>query len=131
VFFESPRRLGAMLADMADVLGGERRASVAREIGKTHEEIIHASLAELASRFAENPALGEVTVVVAGASRDSAARGQQNDSPAMIPATIGILCEAGLSLKQASAVLARLSGRSRREIYQEALASRRSDGSDG
>jgi 16S rRNA (cytidine1402-2'-O)-methyltransferase len=127
VFFESPRRLGAMLADMADVLGGERRASVAREIGKTHEEIIHASLAELASRFAENPALGEVTVVVAGASRDSAARGQQNDSPA----TIGILCEAGLSLKQASAVLARLSGRSRREIYQEALASRRSDGSDG
>jgi hypothetical protein len=39
--------------------------------------------------------------------------------------TVEMLCEAGLSLKQASAVMARLGGRSRREVYQDALVSRR------
>ncbi|MGZ6241161.1 MAG: hypothetical protein ACXWN9_01110, partial [Candidatus Binataceae bacterium] len=48
------------------------------------------------------------------------------DEAAATPAlTVEMLCEAGLSLKQASAVVARLGGRSRREIYQDALAARR------
>jgi hypothetical protein len=38
---------------------------------------------------------------------------------------VEMLCEAGLSLKQASAVMARLGGRGRREVYQDALAARR------
>ncbi len=125
VFFESARRLCVVLAEMAEVFGGDREASVAREIGKTHEEIVSASLDALMSRFAEKPALGEVALVIAGAPHQGAAKGR---SAAM---TIEMLCEAGLSLKQASAVIARLSGRSRRDIYQAALASRRTDGTNG
>jgi len=126
VFFEAARRLGATLAEMAEIFGAEREAAVAREIGKTYEEVMRESLGELAARFATTPARGEITLVVAGVGRDQNAQEQADGSDAVASAiTIEMLCEAGLSLKQASAVMARLGGRSRREIYQEALASRR------
>lgn len=130
VFFETARRLAALLAEMAEVFGATREAAVAREIGKTYEEVVRASLGELARRFAANPARGEVTLVVAGAARDEAARraGEQDSGGAALG--VETLCEAGLSLKQASAVIARLSGRGRREVYQDALAVRRARGAN-
>jgi len=127
VFFEAARRLGPVLTDMADIFGGGREATVARELGKTYEEVVRASLAELAERFTANAARGEVTMVVAGLGRDKSvqdARGSDKPTAAST-LTVEMLCEAGLSLKQASAVMARLGGRRRREIYQDALASRR------
>jgi hypothetical protein len=41
-----------------------------------------------------------------------------------------VLREAGLGLKQASAVIARLTGIGRREVYQNAVKSRSDDSSD-
>jgi len=127
VFFESARRLGPALADMAAIFGEARQAAVAREIGKTYEELVRANLGELAARFTTSPARGEITLVVAGMGRDQGTQEQTGESDlAAAPAlSVEVLCEAGLSLKQASAVIARLSGRSRREVYQDELASRR------
>lgn len=126
VFFETARRLGPTLTAMAEVFGPGREAAVAREIGKTYEEVVRASLGELAARFTANPARGEITLVVAGTGRDQKVQEQAGSSDlAATPAiTVEMLCEAGLSLKQASAVMARLGGRSRRGVYQDALASR-------
>ncbi len=67
VFFESPRRLPECLRDAADELGGDRRAAVCRELTKTHEEVVRGTLAELAD-WAADGALGEITVVLAGAT---------------------------------------------------------------
>jgi 16S rRNA (cytidine1402-2'-O)-methyltransferase len=67
VFFESPRRLAACLRDAVEQLGGERPAVVCRELTKVHEEVVRGSLAELAA-WAEDGVLGEVTVVLAGAT---------------------------------------------------------------
>ncbi|MCW2663277.1 MAG: rsmI [Mycobacterium sp.] len=67
VFFESPRRLAACLRDAADELGGARRAVVCRELTKVHEEVVRGSLEELAA-WANNGVLGEITVVLAGAT---------------------------------------------------------------
>jgi 16S rRNA (cytidine1402-2'-O)-methyltransferase len=127
VFFQTARRLGPTLTEMAEVFGPDREAAVAREIGKTYEEVVRASLQELAARFTANPARGEITLVVAGIGREQGAQEQAGSGDlATAPAlTVEMLCEAGLSLKQASAVMARLGGRSRREVYQDALASRR------
>ncbi|MDO8433614.1 MAG: 16S rRNA (cytidine(1402)-2'-O)-methyltransferase [Candidatus Binatus sp.] len=122
VFYEAARRLADTLAEMAEAFGGSRKAAVVREITKTYEETIRGTLDELAKRFREQPALGEVTIVVEGApenSTDSTIEGT--------PVTVEILREAGLSLKQASAVLSRLSGRPRREIYQDAIKSNASE----
>jgi 16S rRNA (cytidine1402-2'-O)-methyltransferase len=66
VFFESPRRLAATLDAMAGALGPGRGAAVCRELTKTHEEVARGTLGGLAGDFAAG-ALGEVTIVVAGA----------------------------------------------------------------
>jgi len=66
VFFESPRRLAATLDAMAGALGPGRGAAVCRELTKTHEEVVRGTLGGLAGDSAAG-ALGEVTIVVAGA----------------------------------------------------------------
>jgi len=65
VFYESPHRLGAFLADAFHELG-DRRAAVAIELTKKFEEIHHGWLIELAELFAEEKVRGEITVVIAG-----------------------------------------------------------------
>ncbi len=67
VFFEAPHRLAATLSDMAEIFGAQRPAVICRELTKTYEQIVRASLAELAS-WAQAEVLGEITLVVAGAS---------------------------------------------------------------
>ncbi|MEM7522258.1 MAG: 16S rRNA (cytidine(1402)-2'-O)-methyltransferase [Pseudomonadota bacterium] len=64
VFYESPRRLGALLADMVDVLGGDRQAAVSRELTKLYEETLRGTLTELAERYAKTPPRGEIVVCV-------------------------------------------------------------------
>ena len=124
VFYESPRRLAAALAEMAGVFGADRPAAVAREITKTFEETVRGTLGELRDRYDDQAARGEITIVVAGAAGDSGAASAGTVVGAISAAE---LIDAGLSLKQASAVIAKLTGSSRREIYQREL-SRRSHG---
>lgn len=70
VFFESPRRAAASLADAADAFGPDRDAAMARELTKLHEEVLRGTLGELAAEIGERPGLrGEVTVVVGGSDR--------------------------------------------------------------
>ncbi|HWE25673.1 MAG TPA: SAM-dependent methyltransferase, partial [Myxococcales bacterium] len=66
VFYESPQRLPATLADLAAALG-DRQALVARELTKMHEELARGTLSQLAARFA-GEVRGEIVIVVAGAT---------------------------------------------------------------
>jgi 16S rRNA (cytidine1402-2'-O)-methyltransferase len=63
VLFESPRRIGRALADLAEALGPTRAAVLCRELTKLHEEIAGGTVAELALRFAGD-VRGEITLVV-------------------------------------------------------------------
>ncbi len=64
IFYEAPHRIAATLKDAHDILG-ERKAAVARELTKLHEEVVRGSLSELAVRFAlaEN-ARGEMVLII-------------------------------------------------------------------
>lgn len=115
VLYESPRRLGALLAELAAAFG-ERRACVARELTKLHEEIARGTLAELAARFAEG-ARGEVTVVVEGAAP---AQPGARDADALRERVRSGLA-AGLSARDLAAQLARETGAPRRALYALAL----------
>ena len=117
VIYEAARRLGEMLQQMADAFGLDREAAVVREMTKTYEETARGTLGELAARYAEHQALGEVTVVVAGEAGEKRERAHGG-------LEVETLIEAGMSLKDASALIARIEGRSRREIYQQALRAR-------
>jgi 16S rRNA (cytidine1402-2'-O)-methyltransferase len=116
VFYEAPGRVGATLGDLAIVLGAARRATVARELTKLHEELVRGTLAELAERFASTPPRGEVTLVVAGAP------GDVESQPIDLERAVADALAAGDSPKEIAARLALATGRPRRAIYQLALA---------
>ncbi|MCB0430678.1 MAG: 16S rRNA (cytidine(1402)-2'-O)-methyltransferase [Flavobacteriales bacterium] len=67
VLYESPHRLVKTLEQLSEVLGGDRQASVARELSKLHEEHVRGTLNELIAHFTEKGARGEIVLVVAGA----------------------------------------------------------------
>ena len=115
VFFESPQRLAASLADMATVLGGERRAAVARELTKAFEEVRRASLAALAAAYGEEPApKGEVVILV---GPPVAGQASEEEVDALLAA---LLKSNGVRATAEAAAAA--TGLPRRELYQRALA---------
>ena len=94
MFFESPRRLADTLRDAVEALGSDREAVVCRELTKTHEEIVRGSLGELAE-WAEDGVLGEITVVLAGATPTA-------DVQTLV-AEVTALVEQGMRVKDACA----------------------------
>ena len=111
VFFESPRRLAQTLSDLADILG-PRRACVARELTKLHEEFVPGTLAELAERFAQAPR-GEVTLVVEGAAPRAAEPGAE-----VLDAAIRARAAAGGSTSEIARDVARATGLARSRVYE-------------
>lgn len=63
VFYETPHRIEKSLRDCLEVLGN-RKATVARELTKLHEEIIRGNLDKLVQKFAENQFKGEMVLVI-------------------------------------------------------------------
>lgn len=120
VFFESPRRLAGTLTALAEAFGADRRAAVCRELTKTHEEIRRGTLAELAD-WAAGGVLGEITLVVAGASAGGAGT---EVSEADLAAGVAAAEQAGLTRKEAIADVAARLGRPKREVYDAVVRAR-------
>ncbi|GLE53883.1 ribosomal RNA small subunit methyltransferase I [Mycobacterium montefiorense] len=119
VFFESPRRLAACLLDAVDQLGGSRPAAICRELTKVHEEVVRGSLQELAA-WAADGVLGEITVVLAGASPPA-------DVPSLVARVQELVAE-GVRVKDACTQVAVANPAVRsRQLYDEVLRSRRAD----
>jgi len=116
VLFESPRRVGALLAELAAVFG-ERRACVARELTKLHEELVRGKLGELAALFADG-ARGEVSVVVEGFARAAEPEPLAEDA---LRARVREALAAGLSARDLATQLARETGLPRRTLYALAV----------
>jgi len=114
VFFESPRRLAATLAELAAAFGADRRAVVCRELTKTHEEIVRGPLAELAD-WAAPGVLGEITLVVGGAQPGTG--GTAGRGPAEAAAEVARREAAGDTRRDAIAAVARDWGLRKREVY--------------
>src|SRR6185437_4630143 len=66
VFFEAPTRLVDLLEDLSEAAEPSRRAVVARELTKLHEELRAGTLKELARYYSEHPPRGELTIVLEG-----------------------------------------------------------------
>ena len=122
VFYESPHRVGTTLAELVAVLGPSRPACVARELTKTHEEIVRGSLGELATRYAAVRPLGEVTLVV-GCAIEGEKTGEDDEDALVLRARA--LLDTGLSARDVADALAAESKRPRRDIYQLVLAVKR------
>lgn len=114
VFYESPRRVQGLLADLVTCLGPDREAALCRELTKRFEEVLRAPLGELAEQLADRTLKGECVVVVG-------------------PPVATVVSEDGLahaldaaletlSVKDAAASVAQKFGVPRKQVYQMALA---------
>jgi 16S rRNA (cytidine1402-2'-O)-methyltransferase len=115
IFFESPRRLGETLADLAAELG-PRPAAVARELTKLYETIRRGRLDQMAAEFAaEPPPKGEIVVLVGPPEEAAPVAAEEIDR---------MLSEAleTLSVKDAAAAVSARTRAPRRQIYARALA---------
>jgi len=114
VIYESPRRLVDTLRALNDWLG-PRRAVVARELTKLHEELARGTLSELAERYAAGEVLGEVVLLVEGRTGDT--RWSEDEVRRALKAGLS----AGERLKSLSTELAKRSGWSAQELYRVGL----------
>ncbi len=115
VMFESPNRLQETLKELA-LATPTRRACVARELTKLHEEFVRGTLAELAAHDREW--LGEITIVLG--PHDPASREAMIDD-ATIDARIVEELGAGTHPKRISEIISAWSGRPKREIYERVV----------
>ena len=118
VFFESRHRLAATLDAMVLAFGDDRRAAVCRELTKTHEEVRRETLGELAA-WARGGVLGEITIVVAGATVPRAVA-TVDDAAALVAEREA----AGAARKEAIAAVAREFGLPKRAVYAAVVARR-------
>lgn len=115
VLYESPRRIAETLEDLFTLLG-DRRACVARELTKLHEEFVRGTLSELTARYRDQEVLGEVVLVVEGRT------GSTRWSEAEIRAALTQGLAAGEKLKGLSTEVARRGGWSGQEVYRMGLS---------
>jgi 16S rRNA (cytidine1402-2'-O)-methyltransferase len=115
VLFETGPRVAAALADLAGGLGGNREVALCRELTKLHEEVRRGELAKLAEDYAGEEPRGEIVLVIAP---------QPREAQTSLAETETMLREALTrhSLKDAVVEVVAATGRSRREVYQRALA---------
>jgi 16S rRNA (cytidine1402-2'-O)-methyltransferase len=118
VFFESRHRLVATLDAMVLAFGDDRRAAACRELTKTHEEVRRGTLGELAA-WARGGVLGEITIVVAGATAARAVA-TVDDAAALVAEREA----AGVARKEAIAAVAREFGLPKRAVYAAVVARR-------
>jgi len=122
VFYESSHRICDSLRDMADCFGGEREASVARELTKTFETILHDTLNGLVERVSSDAdqQKGEFVVLVQGApARERAVIDTESERLLTV-----LLSE--LPLKQAAGLAARITGLSKNALYEHGLKIKKS-----
>ncbi|MDR5653683.1 16S rRNA (cytidine(1402)-2'-O)-methyltransferase [Ruixingdingia sedimenti] len=113
VMYESPKRIGRLLTDLAETAGEDREAAVCRELTKRFEEIRRGTLKDLAAAFADQPVKGEIVLVV------DRPRPRAADPAAVGAALADALTRMGV--KQAAAEVAERFGLPRRAVYQMAL----------
>lgn len=114
VFYESPKRLGAMLRDAASVLGADRPAAMCRELTKKFEEVQRETLEALAANFANHSPKGEVVVLI-DRSRSEAVK--EDDLMSDLARALN-----DMSMRDAVDLVSQAHNLPRRQVYQAALA---------
>ena len=114
IFYESPNRLAAALADLAEVMG-DRPAAVSRELTKQFEETRRGTLPALAEHYQQaGPPKGEICICI----------GSPPPPPPASEAELDEAIKAALvtqSVKNAAAEVAKELNLPKRDVYQRAL----------
>ncbi|HEV2904459.1 MAG TPA: 16S rRNA (cytidine(1402)-2'-O)-methyltransferase [Pyrinomonadaceae bacterium] len=117
-FYEAPHRIAAALKDASEVLGN-RRAVVARELTKLHEEFVRGTLNELVQQFSKaGAARGEMVLLISGEAVESSPANPEQTSTERLVERVNTLEREGLNSKDALKSAARELGIKRAEAYR-------------
>lgn len=116
VFYEAPHRIVDCLADMLTVFGADREITLARELTKSYETVLHSELGALLALVKGDPnqQKGEIVLVVAGSKP-----GSHEMDAAALALLEALLAE--LPLKKAAVLAAKLTGLPKAAFYDEGL----------
>lgn len=122
VLYEAPHRLLAALDDAMEILGN-RRAAIARELTKVHEEFLHGRMEELIAAFKKRPPRGEITLLIApeeaAADRTTSSVSAAGSLAERVAEIVGAQ---SLDRKAALKIAAKERGLTKREAYKRLLS---------
>ena len=122
IIYEAPHHLVRTLAELTEVLGGDRRLTICRELTKRHEEKRQTTLADSLIYYETNEPRGEYVLIIAGKSRaqveEETRAGWESLS---LEEPMDHYESQGISRKEAMKLVAKDRGVSKREIYNQLL----------
>lgn len=118
VFYETPHRIEKSLADALEILGN-RKAAIARELTKLHEEILRGDLNELLEKISGNPLKGEIVLVLDRKSNET--KRLDVSTAGTLKSRLTELEGTGVERKAALKKIAKEFGLSRSEVYRRLL----------
>lgn len=119
IIYEAPHHLKKTLAELAGVLGDDRRLVLCRELTKKFEDKQQMTFGEAISFYNEHEPRGEYVLVIEGKSREEQqAEKQQSFSEMTLEEHMALYTGKGMSEKDAMKAVARDLGTTKREIYR-------------
>ena len=119
VFYEAPHRLVKTLGFVADVVQGERKIAVCKELTKKHENVMQCTLAEAIEFFNTHEPKGEFVFVLEGADADEIGREERKEwENVPIEEHMRLYTSDGMSRKEAMKIVAKERGMSKNELYR-------------
>jgi 16S rRNA (cytidine1402-2'-O)-methyltransferase len=112
ILFESPHRLQKTLGDLLEYFGPNRRAAIARELTKIHEEYHRGTLVHLLDEFSHVDPKGEIVIVIEGGEQ------KIESSDDEIRHALKVAIEEGLSTRDAVREVASTLDISKRKVYE-------------
>ena len=122
VFYEAPHRLVKTLQAIREVIPGNRRVAICKELTKRHENVLQLSLDEGLAYFQQNEPKGEFVVVLEGADiRQLEEKEKQKWEQVSLEEHMEQYLSQGMERKEAMKAVAKDRGMTKNQVYRELM----------
>lgn len=122
IIYEAPHRLCRTLAELAEILGGDRQIAVCKELTKRHETVYRSDIKGAVDYYNANEPRGEYVLVIAGLNREDIIRDKQDAWKEMpLEEHLKHYESQGIERREAIRLVAKDRGVPKREIYNMTL----------
>lgn len=122
IIYEAPHRLCRTLAELAEILGGDRQVAVCKELTKRHETVYRSDIKGAVDYYNANEPRGEYVLVIAGLNREDIIRDKQDAWKEMpLEEHLKHYESQGIERREAIKLVAKDRGVPKREIYNMTL----------
>ncbi len=119
IIYEAPHKLVGTLSDLKDILGGERKISIVRELTKIHEEVIQKTLLDAYELYKNMQDIkGEYVLVIEGRSPEDIKAAERSSWDRLsIREHVDLYISQGMDNKSAQKAVAADRGITKRQVY--------------